>query len=384
MGSFFMSLRLVDVCKSFKVGNEVSFNLKKVNISFGDKGFYAITGQSGCGKTTLLNLITGIEKCDGGKIYYFEKEIKNFESFRMQNIGMIFQSYNVLKDYSGLFNYQIPLFEDNKIDKSKIYEKHNLSKDTIKKECKYLSGGEKQRISLCRAIVKKPSIIICDEPTGSLDEDNSVIVMQELKKLSKNKLVIMVSHNDKLVKRYADTIFHFENGKIIEEINKTRGENENNVSKIQYEKKESFFECIIALKRIKNNFGRFILLSIVMTISMFVATFACTISNNFVTYSENEKKNFADYNVVSICKIQKRKIENSLLSFSKTTRPTLNDMQGITSLAPNSEIYVDLNGLLRPNFYFLNGDKIGQEVRFVPLFNIDKYSINQVAVNNIF
>lgn len=204
-------LEIKNVCK--KYDRKV---LNNVNLVFGDTGFYCLIGDSGSGKSTLLNIIAGIEKLDEGNVYYNGKDISLINSSYYNNkiVSYIFQSYNLIDKYSVKENVLLPL----RIRKDKI----NVDLDDIfgALKIKYLinrfinklSGGEKQRVAIARTIVQDAKIILADEPTGALDSSNSLRIMSILKRISKDKLVIVVTHNKKLAYRFADGIINIKDG----------------------------------------------------------------------------------------------------------------------------------------------------------------------------
>lgn len=208
--------------------------IDNTSLEFDDKGLVALLGPSGSGKTTLLNVIGGLDKVRRGNIYINDKKItKRFQGYidkvRNLNIGYIFQDYKLIEDMSVYDNVALVLkmigIKDKKeIDKRVIYVLDKVGMLRYKKRpCNMLSGGERQRVGIARAIVKNPSIIIADEPTGNLDSKNSVEIMNIIKAISKDKLVILVTHETNLAKFYASRIIELEDGKII---NDYQNENE--------------------------------------------------------------------------------------------------------------------------------------------------------------
>ena len=208
-------LELKEVNKYFNKNkpNEIHV-VNNVSLEFEKTGLIAILGPSGSGKTTLLNLIGGLDKVDDGQIYINGKEITNTSShtvdkIRNLNVGYIFQDYKLMDNVSVFENVAVSLRmigeKDEKIIKEKVefvLEKVNMSRFKFR-PAKALSGGQKQRVAIARAIVKNPNIIIADEPTGNLDSKNSIAVMNILKSISKEKLVIVVTHEVELAKSYA-------------------------------------------------------------------------------------------------------------------------------------------------------------------------------------
>lgn len=200
--------------------------INDTSLEFDNTGLVALLGPSGSGKTTLLNVIGGLDKVRKGNIYVNGKKItrrsQNYvDKIRNLNIGYIFQDYKLIEDMSVYDNVSLVLkmlgIKDKKeIDKRVTYVLSKVGMLRYKKRpCNMLSGGERQRVGIARAIVKNPNIIIADEPTGNLDSKNSVEIMNIIKAISKDKLVILVTHERNLAKFYASRIIELEDGKIV-------------------------------------------------------------------------------------------------------------------------------------------------------------------------
>ena len=218
-------LRLIDVTKTYKVGDNERHALRHFSFDFPNYGLIAIVGKSGCGKSTLLNLISLIDKPSSGDIYYGNENIlkwnnKRINLYRGKELGFIYQSYHLIESESTFYNIMLPALIAGESEKkakdrtSELLKSINFRKSLYKQKACDLSGGEKERVAILRALINDPKIILADEPTGALDSSNSEIVMDILKKISEKKLVIMVSHNLSLVKRYADKVIVLKDGKI--------------------------------------------------------------------------------------------------------------------------------------------------------------------------
>ena len=222
-------LQLKNIIKKYKTGgNEVEV-LKSVNISFRESEFVSILGASGSGKTTLLNIIGGLDKYSSGDMLLLGRSTKEFkdrdwDSYRNGTIGFVFQSYNLISHLSVLENVKLALSisgesnKENYAKAKKVLEDVGLG-DHINKKPNQLSGGQMQRVAIARALVTEPKIILADEPTGALDSKTSVQIMELIKEISKEKLVIMVTHNPELAKTYSDRIVRLRDGEIIEDTN---------------------------------------------------------------------------------------------------------------------------------------------------------------------
>ncbi|MBR1985328.1 MAG: ABC transporter ATP-binding protein/permease [Mogibacterium sp.] len=206
--------------------------INNTSLELGDTGLTALLGPSGCGKTTLLNVIGGLDKADKGKIYINGQKITGrtagaVDRIRNLNIGYIFQNYNLINTMTVFDNVAMVLKMVGIKDEKEIREKVEYALELVgmyryrKRYADMLSGGERQRVGIARAIVKNPAIIIADEPTGNLDSANTLEVMNIIKSISREKLVILVTHEENLADFYADRIIRLRDGQVIsDEINK--------------------------------------------------------------------------------------------------------------------------------------------------------------------
>lgn len=212
--------------------NEVHV-INNTSLKFPNKGLIALLGESGSGKTTLLNVIGGLDKFNKGKLFIDGKKItkRNVDKIRNLNIGYVFQDYKLLDDMSVFDNVAISLKLCGLKDKAEIKERVDSVLKVLKlyryrkRNVLMLSGGERQRVGIARAIVKNPNIIICDEPTGNLDSRNSVEIMNIIKSLSKEKLVILVTHEEELANFYAERIIRIVDGEVISDEENTPSTN---------------------------------------------------------------------------------------------------------------------------------------------------------------
>ena len=199
--------------------------LDDVSVAFREKEFVAILGPSGSGKTTCLNIIGGLDRYDSGDLIIKGKKTKDFkdsdwDAYRNNSVGFVFQSYNLITHLSVVANVELgmTLSGVSKAEKHKraldVLEQVGL-KDHLHKRPNQLSGGQMQRVAIARALANDPEILLCDEPTGALDTVTSVQIMDLIKKLSGERLVIMVTHNPQLAEEYADRIIRFQDGKIV-------------------------------------------------------------------------------------------------------------------------------------------------------------------------
>ena len=218
-------LGLYDICKRYKTEDLVQVALDKVSLNFRDNEFVAILGPSGSGKTTLLNIIGGLDSYDSGDLVIDDistKEYrdKDWDSYRNHTIGFVFQSYNLIMHQNILANVELALTISG-ISKGERREKALMALDAVglkeqaHKKPNQLSGGQMQRVAIARALVNDPKILLADEPTGALDSKTSIQVMDLLKEVAKDRLVIMVTHNPELAYEYATRIIELKDGHII-------------------------------------------------------------------------------------------------------------------------------------------------------------------------
>ena len=222
-------LELKNIKKSYKIGDIETKALDDVSVAFREKEFVSILGPSGSGKSTCLNIIGGLDRYDSGDLIIKGKKTKDFkdkdwDAYRNNSIGFVFQNYNLISHLSIVDNVELGMTLSGVKGKEKrkraveVLERVGL-KDHIHKRPNQLSGGQMQRVAIARALVNNPEILLCDEPTGALDKNTSIQIMELIKEISKDKLVIMVTHNPELAEKYSDRIIKFEDGKILSDSN---------------------------------------------------------------------------------------------------------------------------------------------------------------------
>ena len=222
-------VELKNINKFYKVGKEKAHILKSINLNIKKGEFVMIMGKSGSGKTTLLNILGFLDKFDEGEYIFNNQDVTRLNesersNFRNLNIGFIFQQFNLINTLNIYQNVQLPMIYNNKYSKQEKKEQieNNLSivglLDKIKQKPVQLSGGQQQRVAIARALVNDPEIIFADEPTGSLDSDTGIEIMELLKELNKQgKTIIMVTHDEDLTK-YASKVIKLKDGLIMEEV----------------------------------------------------------------------------------------------------------------------------------------------------------------------
>lgn len=222
-------LKLKNIKKTYHVGEIETKALDDISVSFREKEFVAILGTSGSGKTTCLNIIGGLDNYDSGDLVIKGKSTKHFkesdwDAYRNNTIGFVFQSYNLISHLSIVANVELGMTLSGVSKKEKnekaleVLEKVGL-KDHLHKKPNQLSGGQMQRVAIARALANNPEILLCDEPTGALDTKTSIQIMDLIQELSKERLVIMVTHNPELAEKYTERIIRFRDGHIIDDTN---------------------------------------------------------------------------------------------------------------------------------------------------------------------
>lgn len=297
-------LELKNIKKSYKTGEFVQHALKGVSLTFDRNDFVCILGASGSGKTTLLNIIGGLDRYDSGDLIINNMSTKKFndnlwDAYRNNCVGFIFQSYNLIGHLSVLENVEMSLTLSgvkNKKDKALSALDRVGLKDHAYKKPNQLSGGQMQRVAIARAIVNDPEVILADEPTGALDTKTSKQIMELIKEISKEKLVIMVTHNPDLAKKYATRIIEVKDGEVISDsLPKEKYKDKNNI-----EIKKTKMSLLTALKLSFNNIrtkkGRTFLTAFASSIGIIGISIILSLSNGFDKqvdiYQKNTLSNF--------------------------------------------------------------------------------------------
>lgn len=284
-------LEIKNINKSYRVGDFEQKVLKDVSIKFRKSEFVAILGHSGSGKTTLLNLIGGLDRYDSGDIVINGKSTKNFkdkewDAYRNNSIGFIFQSYNLIGHISILDNVEMGMTLSGiskKTRRKKAIEALNRVGlgSHIHKKPNQLSGGQMQRVAIARALANDPDIILADEPTGALDSSTSKSIMDLIKEISKDKLVIMVTHNEDIANEYASRIIRLSDGEILEDSNPVKNIKDNN----DYHLKKTAMSFITALNLSLRNIitkkGRTLLTAFASSIGIIGIALILSLSNGF-------------------------------------------------------------------------------------------------------
>ena len=291
-------LRLENITKEYITGDSKVEALKGITLEFRKSEFVSILGQSGCGKTTLLNIIGGLDRYTTGDLIINGKSTKEFkdrdwDSYRNHSVGFVFQTYNLIPHQTILSNVELALTlsgvskTERRKKAIKALEEVGL-KDHINKKPNQLSGGQMQRVAIARALVNDPEIILADEPTGALDTQTSVQVMEILKKISKDRLIIMVTHNPDLAEKYSSRIIKILDGKITDDsnpYNKEEEEKEDRTSKANSKVSMSFFTALsLSLNNLMTKKGRTLLTSFAGSIGIIGIALILSLSSGMQSY----------------------------------------------------------------------------------------------------
>ena len=392
-------LKLKNIKKTYVSGDEKVEALKGINIEFRKSEFVSILGQSGCGKTTLLNIIGGLDRYTSGDLIINGKSTKDFkdrdwDAYRNYSVGFVFQSYNLIGHQTVLSNVELALTisgvsrKERKQRAIKALEEVGL-KEQIHKRPNQLSGGQMQRVAIARALVNNPDIILADEPTGALDTKTSVQVMEILKKISKDKLIIMVTHNPELAEKYSSRIIKILDGKITDDSDPIEHQKEE--KKKDTKKRRTSMKFLTALRLSLNNLmtkkGRTILTSFAGSIGIIGIALILAISTGVQNYiNKVEEDTLSSYPIT----IEESTVDMSSLMQSMSGENTDNTENKEEGKAYSADIMNDMittlsnkkqsNNLKELKKYLDDGDneitKNSNSIKYGYDLNINLYRAN--------
>lgn len=287
-------LSLKNIVKRYAAGENVVEALKGVSVNFRRNEFVSVLGPSGCGKTTLLNIIGGLDRYTSGDLVIEGKSTKDYtdkdwDAYRSNCIGFVFQSYNLIPHQTVLANVELALTISGvpkaarRARAKEALEKVGL-KDQLHKKPNQLSGGQMQRVAIARALVNNPEIILADEPTGALDTETSIQVMELLKEVAKERLVIMVTHNPELAERYSTRIIRLLDGELVDDSAPCSDEGDY-VKKIEKKPRMGYRTAFaLSIRNLMSKKGRTILTSVAGSIGIIGVALVLALSNGFSAY----------------------------------------------------------------------------------------------------
>lgn len=317
-------LTLKNIKKIYEQGDEAV--LYDINLTFNKNEFVSILGCSGAGKSTLLNIIGGLDDKTSGKLLINGKDIYkrddlNLDYYRKNNVGFIFQNYNLIEHLTVYENVMLPLLLTNSKKKHKrvlkILDKTGLKGKKNSKICD-LSGGQKQRVAISRALINNPDIILADEPTGALDYKTGYEIMNLIKKLSRNKLVIMVTHNKVLAKKYSSRIIYLDKGRVISDTNPSKEKNEYFSTKFKSGNLSIKNALLYSIKTIKAKRKSFLLTSLSSSIGLILVALIISVSNGL-----KKEMNLYEKNVLSSLPIVIPSVKTKISDKSKIPKNKL-------------------------------------------------------------
>ncbi|MDT2756712.1 ABC transporter ATP-binding protein/permease [Enterococcus asini] len=284
-------LELKEIKKYYTVGETTTKALDGVSVAFRKQEFVAILGPSGSGKTTMLNVIGGLDNYDSGDMVINGKSTKTFkdgdwDAYRNNSIGFIFQSYNLISHLGIIDNVELGMTlsgvsrEEKKRRAEEALTRVGL-KDHMHKKPNQLSGGQMQRVAIARALANDPEILLCDEPTGALDSETSVQIMELIQELSKEKLVIMVTHNPELANQYADRIIEFSDGKIVNDSHPHKERPKPDQFNLKRTKMKFTTALNLSFNNIRTKKGRTFLTAFASSIGIISIAVVLSLSNGF-------------------------------------------------------------------------------------------------------
>ena len=378
---------LNNVSRYYLVDKKKKYVLKDICLSFPYTGFISILGKSGCGKSTLLNLIGKIDDPSEGTIYFNNENIskykeKKLSEYHSQAISFIFQHYHLLDNQTALYNVMLPSlisgksYQEAMNDAYKLLGSFSINKEIINKKCKDLSGGERERIAILRSLINNPKVILADEPTGALDKNNAILVMETLKKYSKNALVIMVTHNQELANLYSDRIIYMQDGKAIkDERIKEIVDKVDKVNISKHKPNSNWLNNIIKsnfLKRFKRNIFSISSLTIGLVSSLLIFGFNNGKDQSIVKSMEKQ----FDYGVATINKENKISSNDSPITLIQTMRPNKEEIEELSYTCQDFHICYSYDALISsmPEIYF-NDEQI-EDISYLPIYSFIDESTN--------
>ena len=347
-------LKLENIVKVYETGGETVTALRGIDLSFRENEFVAILGHSGCGKTTMLNIIGGLDHYTSGDLIINGRSTKSYndsdwDTYRNHSIGFVFQSYNLIPHQSVLANVELALTLSG-VSKTERRRRavDALTKvglgDQIRKRPNQLSGGQMQRVAIARALVNDPDILLADEPTGALDSETSVQVMDLLAEIAKEKLVIMVTHNPELADRYASRIVRLKDGSIVDDTAPFDGVEKNTQQSGKKQKKRgmSFFTAFsLSLNNLMTKKGRTILTSFAGSIGIIGIALILSLSNGINSYINQVQEETLSSYPISI-EAESMDMSSMMLSFMGTQQEKLENEQREDDRVYSSTVMFDM------------------------------------------
>ncbi|MBE7057912.1 MAG: ABC transporter ATP-binding protein/permease [Ruminococcaceae bacterium] len=346
-------LKLKDITKTYDTGTLQVQALKSVSMEFRKSEFVAILGPSGCGKTTLLNIIGGLDQYTSGDLVINGTSTKQYkdsdwDAYRNHKIGFVFQSYNLISHQSVLSNVELALTlsgvgkAERKKRAMEALEKVGL-KDQAHKKPNQMSGGQMQRVAIARALVNNPDILLADEPTGALDSETSIQIMEILKEIANEKLVIMVTHNPELAEQYSNRIIRLLDGEVVSDTNVYIAEEKADVQEVKKKKYKTSMSFFTALSLSFNNLltkkGRTFMTSFAGSIGIIGIALILALSSGVDLYIEKvESETLSSYPLT----IESATMDMSSLMMSMMSMANKEDIAKEENTAYSNDVMMDM------------------------------------------
>ncbi len=360
-------LKLVNITKHYKTGDTTVEALKGVSIEFRKNEFVSILGQSGCGKTTLLNIVGGLDRYTSGDLIIGGRSTKEYndhdwDTYRNHSIGFVFQSYNLIPHQTVLSNVELALTlsgvskQERRKKAVAALEKVGLG-DQLNKKPNQMSGGQMQRVAIARALINDPEILLADEPTGALDSETSEQIMELLKEVASDRLVIMVTHNPELADQYSTRIIRLLDGLVIDDTNPYKAEDieraqkdEEKVKKSKKRKEKgtsmSFFTALsLSLNNLLTKKGRTFMTSFAGSIGIIGIALILSLSNGFQAYIDRiQEETLSSYPIT----ITSEQADMSKLLLQMMEKEEERATRPDGKVYPNTDMYDMMDAMMNP------------------------------------
>ena len=363
-------LKLVNITKTYLSGENEVKALKGINVEFRKNEFVSILGHSGCGKTTLLNIIGGLDRYTSGDLQIKGKSTKEFkdrdrDTYRNNSIGFVFQNYNLITHQNVLSNVELALTlsgvsrEERRKRAKEMLIKVGLG-DQMHKKPNQLSGGQMQRVAIARALINNPEILLADEPTGALDSATSIQIMELLKEIAKDRLVIMVTHNPELAEKYSTRIIKLLDGNITDDSNPYTGAEEKQEKRVKNKKTHmKFFTALsLSLNNLMTKKGRTFLTAFAGSIGIIGIALILSLSNGVQEY---------------INKVQEDTLSTYPLTIQKSTVDMTSMLESLMQEEESTTEYKDNNLVYSKNVISDMLSTFSKEIKTNNLVEFKKY-----------